>query len=380
MIFHNYEVSKLLIHDVTYNNILIILIFVVLSLLSLKKSQNLFLGRIQTNQLKGFAIVMVVLGHLWIHVSQNPAFLIYGSYSVALFLFLSGFGLTLSSFKRKLNLKEFCSRRVSRVMIPYWIVTLLILIFDYILLKKMYTAKMMVLTFCGCNFDRGLKGIDYTRWYITLLLVCYILFFLVNNYFKKRTCIFFLFCSSITLFVLKCAGYFPIGSLYHYMAFPLGCLAANYKSELISFFYDQHKYFRFVVTLIFMVILLLIISAYNYYTRNDLTSFSVAAKIIHFVIDNIQATILYLVPTLFIGLIGTCGYKSGFLEFCGSISYELYLIHGVLLIKYNPLIEMFDTKYIAVSFMVLFVVLLGLSKFFNSLFLNLIAKIKLIPV
>jgi membrane-bound acyltransferase YfiQ involved in biofilm formation len=179
--FHNYETTRLFIPNVTYNNIFIILIFLVLGLLSVKKSSTVFLDRIQTNQLKGFAIIMVVLGHLWVHVSQKQALPVYGSYSVALFLYLSGFGLTRSAYKRKLSLKDFCIRRISRVMIPYWIVTLLILFFDYVLLDKLYSAKETILTLSGLNLDRAIRDIDYSRWYITSLLVSYILFFVTNK-------------------------------------------------------------------------------------------------------------------------------------------------------------------------------------------------------
>ena len=138
--FQNYEISKLSIPDPVLNNLIILCLLLGMSALRLKKSGSGFLDRIQTGQLKGLAIVLVVLGHLRVHVSEHPA-PTYASYAVALFLFLSGFGLTMSSLKKKLGVREFFVRRLSRVMVPYWMITLIILIADYLILGRTYSLR-----------------------------------------------------------------------------------------------------------------------------------------------------------------------------------------------------------------------------------------------
>jgi len=40
-----------------------------------------------------------------------------------------------------------------------------------------------------------------------------------------------------------------------------------------------------------------------------------------------------------IGYLGAENYKSRFLLFYGEISYEIFLLHGALLVKYNPIIN-----------------------------------------
>ena len=56
-----------------------------------------------TNQLKGIAIMMVIFSHIGYFLDSGKAFLypwsVAGGVGVNIFLFLSGYGLTISSFK-----------------------------------------------------------------------------------------------------------------------------------------------------------------------------------------------------------------------------------------------------------------------------------------
>lgn len=55
------------------------------------------LDRPQAEQLRGVAIFLVVLGHLWVHASKQSPFLMLQGDAVAMFLIISVFGLTMSS-------------------------------------------------------------------------------------------------------------------------------------------------------------------------------------------------------------------------------------------------------------------------------------------
>lgn len=78
-----------------------------------------FLGFSQTNSIRGIAILMVIL----MHSSCNFGLRIFtplGGIGVALFLILSGYGLT-ESYKRK-KLELFWKSKFSKIWIPYAIV------------------------------------------------------------------------------------------------------------------------------------------------------------------------------------------------------------------------------------------------------------------
>ena len=119
----NYEVQKLTVDNPSILNVLIFMIFGIGSLVSLKKRETKFLGREQTNQLKGLSILLVVTGHLWMHVTSEKAIPIVGDYAVSAFLMLSGYGLTRSSRKKAVRFASFVRRRLVRVILPYWIIT-----------------------------------------------------------------------------------------------------------------------------------------------------------------------------------------------------------------------------------------------------------------
>jgi peptidoglycan/LPS O-acetylase OafA/YrhL len=76
----------------------------------------------------------------------------------------------------------------------------------------------------------------------------------------------------------------------------------------------------------------------------------------------------YALPYLFcllcivsISLLTSNGYTSKFLSLCEYLSYELYLIHGPLLIKHNPIVGNFETRFILIRILLWLGVTLGLA-------------------
>jgi membrane-bound acyltransferase YfiQ involved in biofilm formation len=53
--------------------------------------------------------------------------------------------------------------------------------------------------------------------------------------------------------------------------------------------------------------------------------------------------------------------------YCGNVSYELFLIHGAILIKYNFIFPLFANTSIVIAFAMLILVLLAISKGFHTL-------------
>jgi hypothetical protein len=97
----NYEHLKLSIPFPNINNLIIFVAILMVAAISCKNYKTYFLDKSQTNQLKGLAILLIIISHLWFHVSKNRAILMLGDYSVILFLILSGFGLTRSLCNRQ---------------------------------------------------------------------------------------------------------------------------------------------------------------------------------------------------------------------------------------------------------------------------------------
>ena len=97
--FLNHDVNKIQVDNPIILNLCLFLGFTSLSLISLKKTtkDNLF-SVLQTNQMKGLAIILIIIHHLRVHTIENSSdlsfFYDFGTTGVAIFLILSGFGIT----------------------------------------------------------------------------------------------------------------------------------------------------------------------------------------------------------------------------------------------------------------------------------------------
>ena len=87
---------------------------------SVKKEHRPFeLSPDHTNQLKGIAIMMVIFSHIGYFLDSGKTFLyplsVAGGVGVNIFLFLSGYGLTLSELKHHHGILGFYLKRLRRV-------------------------------------------------------------------------------------------------------------------------------------------------------------------------------------------------------------------------------------------------------------------------
>ena len=340
----NYQIDKLLIPSPEIANLIILCLVFLVTAVSIKKVKTTLLDRTQTAQLRGIAIILVVVGHLWSHVSAEPLTLPLAGRAVALFLVLSGFGLTRSLHRKPLAVGEFISKRMMRVMLPYWAATFVFLALDWILLEQQYSTVGIVTTLAGINVTPVLQRIDYVRWYITLLLVWYVLFLLANRLLSKSRAVLLMFFASVVLIVLRMQGLFPLGNISHLIAFPLGCLLAHHGDAISEWTLDRRK-LRWLVAILFVASGAAIIFV-GFITPASGGSI----WFLRLFVGNLDGIVFSAFLIFAVGLLGHCGIVSRFLAFTGDISYELFLIHGPLLIKYNPILILLPAGLVSLSF------------------------------
>jgi len=359
MNFLNFETQKLFIPNPVLSNTLIFVALVCIAGITFVRQKSIFLDRVQTDQLKGIAILFVVTGHLWSHVSFDRNVLNFAGYAVALFLLLSGYGLTRSWQRKPLTASEFARRRIGRVMVPYWITTICILSLDYWLLDKQYSFVEICLTFCGLNFKHSLRYLDYARWYITLILIFYCVFFLANRLLRPLAALLSLFLFSFSLFIFRRMNIFPFGGLFHFVAFPLGCLIGYlYTPDNVAFI-NRKLPLTILLSVTFLGALLCnkIITGLN--------GSGAVVKLLRLFFSNAQPILFCVLLITVFGLLGTFKICSRFFLFCGIVSYEIYLLHGPLLIKYNPVFPYFSSDSIVVGYLVFLLFILALSYLFK---------------
>jgi membrane-bound acyltransferase YfiQ involved in biofilm formation len=359
-IFLNFESAKLNINNPGLTNLLLFILFFSIIVLTTKKKvkdSNIFLSCSQSEQLKGIAIFFVILGHLWVHVSESRPSIVLSGDAVSMFLILSGFGMTKSSNGKILDLKNFVKKRINRIMIPYWIATIFIIIFDSMLLGKVLNINSFIMTFLGINLSVDLRHLDYVRWFVTFILLWYIVFYISNNYLtiSRRT---FLFIS-FPLLLLPLSYYILHFGWYQFFSFPIGCILAIHYQKFVDLWNDNRKLIIICsLTAIIYALLyhkVMSIDDFNNLIRNSIPNLFLA----YFVEAN---SIVFNLGIIFIfTYYSGKGFESKFLLFLGRYSYELFLLHGVLLIKYNLFFQSFIKVPIEIKFSVLFMFITILS-------------------
>ena len=118
-----------------------------------------------TSVYRGYAILIIMLCHIagcWNFVGFTP----FGGIGVAMFLFLSGYGLN-ESWKKN-GLKSFWKKKVVRVIFPYVVFRMIWLMIDGSILDG--SAYFSIVNCSHSSF-----------WYIDYLVRCYIAFYISNK-------------------------------------------------------------------------------------------------------------------------------------------------------------------------------------------------------
>ncbi len=216
-------------------------LFILLASLRRKKNQALFPPEL-TRELKGLAILAIVFSHIGYFLSTDHGFLfplsIMAGVGVNLFLFLSGYGLTMSSLKEKLPPAKFYKKRLLRLFAPFWLVIISLFLLDFYLLGIAYGWPYVIRSLAGF-FPRADLFLDINSplWFFTPILFYYLIFPLIFS--KKRPWLTAILIYTASYFALRLK--LPITDdvlrLYqlHLLAFPLGAAFASLFFEPYCF-------------------------------------------------------------------------------------------------------------------------------------------------
>lgn len=135
-----------------------------------------------TDSVKMIAAIAVVVCHLFTFYMHHPAWAAesqFGSLSVSIFFFLSGYGLMCSySLKGKKYLEGFCIHRISKIIIP-----LLTAYIIYIPILRLINHRGGVIEAIQRLFSSN-PLLPYS-WYVTEITLLYLLFYLVMRFIPR---------------------------------------------------------------------------------------------------------------------------------------------------------------------------------------------------
>lgn len=297
-----------------------------------------------TNELKGLGILTVVFAHFAYMKVTNAEFLfplsIIAGVGVDLFLFMSGFGLTVGMLKRPMKTVDFYKKRVIKIFIPFWIALIIMFIADAIFMDKTYSIGYIIKSMLGFfPTADGFGDVNSPFWYITWMIMFYLLYPLV--FFKDKP-----WLSAIILAVIATIigtfNIFDLGSNWlhrlHTVAFSMGILLAwllqvkegekNRFIEYIKDFRDNSKDMKYIIIFIMFAIVFYVSQ------RTGAGSWPALTAILGegFFVEQLMSIVIMLAFTVIFILKKV---DSKFLTMYGVYSYEVYLIHWPLMAKYD---------------------------------------------
>lgn len=239
---------------------------------------------------------------------------------VAVFFFLSGYGLSVSlKRKGKSYMKDFFSKRMKRLLVPFVLANIINAIVFCLLGKEFPSLHELVNQFIY------MSPFLMFSWFVYALFFLYILFYLSYRFIDNKYISFSILFLSVITFIV----YAYVESVFGFwrstvVSFPLGILFAECDNHIKAFLLRR----RLFVLVFYSVFLFLIIGIYLTMKMLHLPEYPDTC--IGFIVINFIPITLVLCSYFFCveGMVGTI------LGFIGGISYEIYLLHGVVLLDY----------------------------------------------
>lgn len=306
--------------------------------------------------LRGLMALLIILSHIGqktdITIIENFDSNKYdiGAQIVSMFFFLSGYGMFLSYVaKRKLYIKGFLKKRLGTILPKFLLLTVgTVLVLHYFV--NLDIGEQFA------NFiHKGITPLPHS-WFIFAIIYIYLSFYicsLTNMEPKKVACMFLLFTCIYIVVMIK------ILHFYHYwwisiLSVNLGSFVALYRDD-ISRLLIRHRYAAYSALIALLIISYSILDFKLYtieYTR-------LAMILIWYLIQSMACYVI----------VRTLGFVQWeWLSYCGMISLDLYLVHGIPL-KIADSAGLDDWNLLLVTYMLVFPAAIILNRAFDKKFM-----------
>lgn len=300
--------------------------------------------------IKGISAILIVLHHLTYKLNRTTlnykVFNKIGFIPVAIFFFFSGYGLMKNFIKDKNYLKGFLKNRTIKLLIPF-IATNIIYIAVNILLGEQYNLIQTI------KYIFGIKLINEYAWYVVSVFVLYIAFYISFKFFDKKSGIAVITAFTILHMIVNMYKYtiFKPWLFGSTLSFLIGIYFANAEEKIVKLINK-----KYIINLIISIVLFLIALKFSV----DITMNTILYKPFVLIFLGVSYTILNIIVFQKIKI------KNKLTIFLGSISYELYLIHKLVIdLTY---------KYIGVTNKYIYITVCLLVSIFLAYILNLVFK------
>lgn len=287
--------------------------------LTAHKQTSVDLSIARTTELKGFAILGVIFAHIGYYLVSDHQFL-YPLSTVAgivvnVFLGISGYGLVKSFTQKPQTLTGFYRSRLPKLYLPMWIALAVACAARLIQGAAFPSLQSLTLSFLGIFPVADIyQSLNSPLWYFTFIIANYVLFPLFFSI-KRPILSSFIFggvaCALVLLSLPVSEG---VSNLYrlHVLAFPLGMLAASLPWPAPS---SIRPWLR-------MMLFLLSAAIFTYVASHGHIGEGIRPEAQASFIGTMGLFVAFLTKPL----------ESRLLNFFGTYSYELYLLHWPILL------------------------------------------------
>ena len=275
-----------------------------------------YLSNKSTKSLKGLLALFIIFHHVSQKITTGANFSNFeymGRYIVALFFFLSGYGLYFQYSNDATYMENFLRKRLTRIFIPFFV---------FIVIYVIYRASLgeVVNVDFFLSFWRDHSNIIYNGWFINSIIVLYVIFYVSFKKKDSKIAIFKLVFFTLVYIFWKVYQNHGDWEYVSIMAFFLGVFWMKDRSLIDKFI--EKNYFVFLVL---FSILMYVFRRYEVIMKN----IGITNKYVYYGIVGNLCTMIFVV--YFLLLTNKLNFSNKYLDFLGNISFEIYMIHGLVM-------------------------------------------------
>ena len=275
-----------------------------------------YLSNKSTKSLKGLLALLIIFHHISQKITTGENFSNFeymGRYIVALFFFLSGYGLYFQYSNNATYMENFLKKRLVRIFIPFFI---------FIVIYVIYRATLgeVVNVDFFLSFWKDHSNIIYNGWFINSIIVLYVIFYV--SFMNKDSKIAEYKLVFLTLVYIFWKAYQDHGDWEYVsiMAFLLGVFWMKNRVSIDKLL--EKNYF------IFLVSFSILMYVFHYY-EDIMKNIGITNKYVYYGIVGNLCTMVFVV--YFLLLTNKLNFSNKYLDFLGDISFEIYMIHGLVM-------------------------------------------------
>lgn len=291
-----------------------------------------------TNFSKGIAMCLMILHHLFWNISAMGVNIywqdtfqkigILGKVCVPIFLILSGYGLSKST-KDGYKIVDFYKKHLSKLYLNYWFAITISFIVGYVFFRNKAFNLLgenailnIFINYTGFQYINGYMGFNSSWWFITVIIILYLLFPLIRFMIRNTKVIFLLFSFPL---LFPSASSFEIYNIkwlaFNFFPFILGVYLAetNFFEKIKELNTSQVRIYNF----------LMVVGVYMFFIPLRL---AYGMSFEGYALDNLFAFLIILFNFLYLGKIK---YLNSLIILIGKYSMDMFLIHGFIVTLYT---------------------------------------------